>query len=181
MKKEIVILPGIGGSGDAHWQTRWEQADSSMHRFRPDDWDQPTLGDWYDALERSVKAMPAPPLLVAHSLSCLLIAHWQSRSALPVAGALLVAVPDPASAVFPPEAASFASAPRTRFRFPSLIIASNNDPYAAPEYSRATANQWGSGLVEAGALGHINGASELGDWPEGLRLLAAFRAGLGTV
>src|SRR5215204_2242056 len=104
LTKEIVILPGIGGSGDAHWQTRWEQTDPSMHRFRPHDWDRPALGDWHEALERSVKSMPMPPLLVAHSLSCLLIAHWQSRSDLPVAGAFLVAVPDPASVVFPEEA-----------------------------------------------------------------------------
>lgn len=178
MEKQIVILPGIGGSGETHWQTRWEQSDPSMHRFQPGDWDHPALGDWLGALERAVKAAPSPPLLVAHSLSCLLIAHWQSGSALPIAGAFLVAVPDPASAVFPAEATSFTRVPIARFRFPSLIVASSNDPYATPEHARARANQWGSGLVEAGALGHINGASGLGDWPQGRGLLEAFRAGI---
>ncbi|WP_395330151.1 alpha/beta hydrolase [Novosphingobium sp. BL-8H] len=28
-----VVLPGIGGSGPAHWQTLWEQADPRMQRF----------------------------------------------------------------------------------------------------------------------------------------------------
>ena len=32
-------------------------------------------------------------------------------------------------------------------------------------------------LIELGALGHINGDSNLADWPEGLRLLKAFMAG----
>ncbi|MEG9472588.1 MAG: alpha/beta hydrolase [Sphingomonas sanguinis] len=32
-------------------------------------------------------------------------------------------------------------------------------------------------MVEVGALGHINGASGLGSWPEGRRLLTAFRSG----
>lgn len=174
---DIIILPGIGGSGEEHWQTHWERSNPRARRFQPTNWNQPDLSDWIAALDRAVAATEEAPLLVAHSLACLLIAHWQRASPLPVAGAFLVAVPDPKSEVFPAEAAGFADVPQDRFRFPSLIVASSDDPYGTIGYARAQAARWGSGIVEAGALGHINGRSGLGDWPIGSVLFDAFAAG----
>jgi len=174
---DIITVPGIGGSGEAHWQSRWERLDPQMRRFEPADWDGPDLTDWLSALERAVAASNEPPLLVVHSLACLLVAHWQLHSRLSVAGAFLVAVPDPRSAAFPREAAGFADVPRERLRFPSLIIASADDPYGSIGYSRQRADQWGSGIVEIGPFGHINGQSELGDWRRGRELFDAFAAG----
>jgi hypothetical protein len=150
-----------------------------MRRFQPKNWNQPDLGDWIAALDRAVGAAATPPLLVAHSLACLLVAHWQRASSLSVAGALLVAVPDPESDAFPTEAATFADTPKGRLRLPSLIVASSDDPYGKIDYAHARAVEWGSGIVEAGALGHINGQSRLGDWASGQALLIAFAAGAG--
>ena len=177
---DIVILPGIGGSGELHWQTRWEKTNPRCRRFQPTDWNQPDLEDWISALDRAVGAASKPPLLVAHSLACLLVAHWQQLSTAPVAGAFLVAVPNPQSEAFPAEATSFANPPPSKFRFPSLIIASENDPYGTIEHARGKANQWGSGIVEVGELGHINEASGLQDWPQGNALLTAFAAGVAN-
>ena len=176
---DIILLPGIGGSGESHWQTLWERRDAAMTRFQPGDWDKPELGAWIDALETAVQGAAKPPVLVAHSLACLLVAHWQAMSTTAVAGAFLVAVPDPASDAFPREAASFANPPERPLRMPSLIVASSNDPFGTPDYSRRRAAEWECGLIEIGAAGHINGQSGLGDWQEGLNLLTAFRAGLG--
>ena len=173
---EFIHLPGIGNSGEAHWQSRWELADPSIRRFSPASWDQPELADWIAALDLAVGAATTPPVLVAHSLACLLVAHWQKQTITPVKGALLVAVPDPQSPAFPAEAAAFASVPEHRFRFPAMIVASTNDPYASMSYVQARAAQWGSELVNIGANGHINGASNLGDWPEGRRILRDFDA-----
>ncbi|MEH2589325.1 RBBP9/YdeN family alpha/beta hydrolase [Bradyrhizobium sp. AZCC 1721] len=177
---DIVILPGIGASGELHWQTRWEKSNPRCRRFQPIDWDRPDLKDWLDALDRAVGSASKPPLLVAHSLACLLVAHWQQVSTAPVAGAFLVAVPNPEAQAFPVEAASFANPPSSKFRFPSLIIASTNDPYGTIEYARERAGQWGSGIVEVGELGHINEASGLEDWPQGKAFLAAFSAGVAS-
>ena len=177
---DIVILPGIGGSGESHWQTRWEKTNPRTRRFQPADWKQPELKDWISALDRAVGAASRPPLLVAHSLACLLVAHWQQVSTAPVAGAFLVAVPNPQSPAFPVEAASFANPPLGKFRFPSLIITSANDPDGTIDYAREKASQWASGIVEAGELGHINEASGLGDWPQGKALLTAFAAGVAN-
>ncbi|MGO7998486.1 RBBP9/YdeN family alpha/beta hydrolase, partial [Rhizobium ruizarguesonis] len=76
-----------------------------------------------------VDASATPPLLVAHSLACRLVAHWQQVSSLAVAGAFLVAVPDPQSDSFPEEAAGFAKTPSQKIRVPTLIIASADDPF----------------------------------------------------
>jgi predicted alpha/beta hydrolase family esterase len=176
----IIVVPGIGGSGTTHWQTLWEHANSHMRRFAPADWDHPDLRDWIGALEREIAAAGRPPIVVAHSLGCLLVAHWRRASGQRIAGAFLVAVPDPAGAHFPAEAAAFAAPPEQRFDFPSVIVASSNDPFGSLQHARSRAAQWGSGLVELGALGHINGASGLGSWPDGLNLLTAFVAGCAT-
>ena len=167
----FIILPGSGGSGPAHWQSRWEDANPAMRRFRPSSWDLPGFTDWLAALEAAVIAAPEPPVLVAHSLSCLLIAHWQKISQRPVKAALLVGVPDPASAVFPEYGMAFAKLPEGKLRFASLVLTSTNDPYGSAEYAEARATQWGSRLAVIGPFGHINAESGLGDWPEGFALL----------
>lgn len=172
--RKIIILPGIGGSGDGHWQTHWEASSKNFARFAPSSWDEPHLEDWISALDTAVAATDAPPVLVAHSLACLLVAHWQARSSAPIAGAMLVAVPDPHGAAFPAEAASFADPPAQRFRFASLVVASGNDPYGAIDHARQRAGQWGSKLIEAGPVGHINAGSGLGNWPAGRAVLDEF-------
>lgn len=174
---EIILLPGINGSGPGHWQSLWEAANPQMRRFSPADWDAPTLTDWSLALDRVVATARKPPVLVAHSLACLLVAHWLKNSPLPVAGVFLVAVPDPAGAQFPPEAQSFAAPPEDKFRCPALILASSNDPYGSVEYAKRRAAQWGTGYIDIGPVGHVNSGSGLGDWPTGAALLTAFCAG----
>jgi predicted alpha/beta hydrolase family esterase len=77
----IVILPGIGGSGDTHWQSYWERRNPRASPILPRSWDRPDVADWTAALDRAVAA-PRAPLLVAHTLACLLVAHWQRASSL---------------------------------------------------------------------------------------------------
>lgn len=176
-----ITLPGITGSGEAHWQTLWEARDPRMVRFQPASWDHPDLSDWVAALNHTISAAPEPPLLVAHSLACLLVAHWAVREVKGteqlVRGAFLVAAPDPDSPAFPLEAATFRDVPEMGLPFPALVVASADDPYATLDHARRCSSAWGAGFVVVGALGHINSASGLGDWPQGAMLLEAFRAG----
>lgn len=172
----IINLPGIGNSGVSHWQTLWEQSGLVQHRFQPDHWDEPELQDWIAALEKAVAACAEPPLLVAHSLSCLLVAHWADRTTQRIGGAMLVAVPDPAANAFPVAAAAFAPVPESVLPFPALMVVSNNDPYSSIHYSRQRASQWQARLVELEGLGHLNADSGLGDWQQGKALLTAFMA-----
>ena len=173
-----IILPGIGGSDRTHWQSLWESEDASLARFRPSDWDRPELADWIAALESAIAQAGAPPVLVAHSLACLLVVHAADRIAGRVRGAFLVAVPDPSVPAFPLEAASFRDVPGLPLPFPAVLVASTDDPYGSLPYARQRAGAWQAGLVDIGARGHINGASGLGGWREGRNLFEAFRAGL---
>jgi len=179
--KNVIILPGLGNSDERHWQTHWEKDHPQMRRFAPARWDEPDLADWIAATDRAIDTCDTPPVLVAHSLACLLVAHWSDASWRRIAGAFLVAVPDPGSEAFPSAANGFADPPRRSFHFPALIVASTDDPFATLDYSRLQAAEWGAGLIELGALGHINGGSGLGAWREGLDLLTAFTAGLGEI
>lgn len=177
----LIMLPGLGGSGRRHWHTHWEAREPAARRFAPSSWDAPDLTDWLDAVDAAVATVDEPPVLVAHSLACLLVAHWAVRRPAGACGAFLVAPPDQQSPAFPPEVERFRPAPQGRLPFPALIVASTNDPYGALPPIRRLAADWGAGLVEVGALGHINAASGIGDWPQGWALLTAFRAGCGAL
>ena len=175
---DLLILPGLGGSGEDHWQSHLQRAQGSP-RIAPADWIRPRLDDWIDALDRSVNACARPPVLVAHSLSCLLVAHWAARPAHPaIRGAFLVSVPNPQLPSFPETAASFAEPPLAPFEFPSVIISSADDPFGCEAFTRSMAAAWGSAVIVVGRLGHINTESGHGPWPLGMMLLSAFTAGL---
>lgn len=183
----LLMLPGIGNSGPEHWQTRWASRREHGRRFQPADWDRPDLADWLQALDAAIDECGAPVVLVAHSLSCLLVAHWASRPGIgediqhriaQVRGAFLVAVPDPGAPAFPGEASEFGPPPTGPLPFPALVVASSDDPYGSLQHARHMAMDWAAGCVEVGALGHINAASGVGDWDTGWHLLQAFGAGL---
>lgn len=105
------------------------------------------------------------------------MAHWQQYSDLSIRAAFLVAVPDPESKVFPETAESFSNFSRDTFRFPTLIVASENDPYASFSYTEHVAQSWNAQVISVGELGHINSSQQLGKWPQGKNLYRAFVAG----
>jgi len=87
-----------------------------------------------------------------------------------IRGALLVAPADTDRRPF------FDGVPLQPLPFPSILIASENDPHLELERARLFARQWGSRLVNLGLAGHINVESGFGPWPEGEALLAELRA-----
>jgi predicted alpha/beta hydrolase family esterase len=168
----ILVLPGYGDSGPEHWQSVWEAADPRARRVVQRDWLEPRLDDWLAVLDREISACPTPPVLVAHSLGCVLAAHWVARTRRTVAGAMLVAPADvDAIAVVLDAVASFAPVPLIRLPFPSIVVVSDDDSYAPRERAAAFARAWGSRLVVFPGIGHINSESGLGAWPQGRALL----------
>jgi len=170
----LLIVPGIDGSGPEHWQSRWEaDAGRAAVRIAPASWSAPDPDDWLAAI--SAAAEPGM-VIVAHSLGCLATAMWfAEHGAGGLRGALLVAPPDRDRPGFPAAAAGFAS-PVAPLPVPSIVVASDDDPFATPEAARALASAWGSELVELPGLGHLNAASGLGAWPEGIAILDRLRA-----
>ena len=171
----VLVLPGLGNSGPQHWQTRWALRHPDWQRVNLGNWDSPVCDDWVRALDIAVQACLAPPVLVAHSLACLLVAHWASRARTTVKGAFLVAVPDPQSASFPATARGFAPMPMGPFGFRSLVVASTNDSFGSLAHATHCATSWGSTFVDIGQAGHINADSGHGEWEEGYVLLQQFR------
>ncbi|MDH2436560.1 alpha/beta fold hydrolase [Pokkaliibacter sp. MBI-7] len=171
MHHPVLIHPGFGNSDEPHWQSRWQQLFPYWQRVEQDDWLHPDCNQWVARLDETLAIMGEDTVVVAHSLGCLTLAHWASQSKHRIRAALLVAVPDPAMPAYPPSAKGFTPLPAAVLPFPSLVVTSLNDPYGSPEFAHQQALAWGSGLVEVGALGHINGESGLGDWQEGIDLL----------
>jgi hypothetical protein len=138
------------------------------------DWLEPRLDDWLAALDRQIRACPTPPVLAAHSLACPLVAHWATRNRrIGVKAALLVAPADVESpAHTPDEVRNFSPIPLGPLPFPSIVVASDDDPFVTPARARAFAQAWGGRLVMLSRAGHINADAGFGPWPEGLRLLA---------
>ena len=94
----VLTVPGLGGSGPAHWQTLWEQSRVDTARVDLGMWSMPHRNAWATKLDQSISQARAPVILVGHSLGCLAIAWWAALSpqpyGWPVAGALLVAPAD---------------------------------------------------------------------------------------
>jgi predicted alpha/beta hydrolase family esterase len=170
----VLLVPGIDNSGPGHWQSLWQSAAPGFHRVQQRDWQNPERDPWVAALEDAVARHPGA-VLAAHSLGCLLVVHWAATQRAPVRGALLVAVPDPTGPNFPPQARGFHPLPLAPLPFPSIVVASSNDPYSSLDFARRCAAAWGSRWVPVGPLGHINSDSQLGAWADGLALLESLR------
>ncbi len=173
----VLILPGWQGSGPGHWQSLWERRHGDL-RVEQHDWDIPLRGDWICQLEHAVLAHSGPLLLAAHSLGCHLAAGWSasSRHASRVRGALLVAPPDLQRADLPAALHSWRSHAPGRLPFPAHLVSSDDDPYCAPTAATALAAAWNARHTALPALGHINAASGLGDWPQGRAWLNEFES-----
>ena len=124
--------------------------------------------------------MGTETVLVAHSLACLVVAHWAITTRQTIKAAFLVAVPDPTGPKFPKEAIGFHPVPSSRFSFPSTMVFSTDDPYGSIEFAEQCSRSWGSRLVNIGAAGHINGSSNLDRWPDGFSLLEGLIDNLST-
>lgn len=177
----ILTVPGLANSGPGHWQTRWEQTLPDCRRVDLGLWDDPHRNTWVNKINLAVQRAEAagrPVVLVAHSLGCLAVAWWaeyeRPRTAAqggPVIGALLVAPPDVEERPIDRRLTRFAPVPPSDLPFPSILVASRDDPYMPFGQARRLATTWGSRFADAGAVGHINAQSDLGDWAFGRLLL----------
>jgi predicted alpha/beta hydrolase family esterase len=171
-RSNVLILPGWQSSGPQHWQSRWE-AQYGDHRVEQHDWMRPLRGDWIARLEEIVLERPGSFVLVAHSLGCLLVAAWAaySKNAHRIRGALLAAPSDPDQEQVSAILSTWRPVSLQPLPFPSVLVASQNDPYCSLQRARSFALAWGSEFLDYGNTGHINAESGIGDWPQGRALL----------
>lgn len=174
-----LTIPGLHNSGPQHWQTLWENScPQQFTRLQQKNWTNPLKDDWVNELNTCAQHTGTGLILVAHSLGAITVAHWASAySPAYIAGALLVAPADTENTqqeCFK----TFCPVPKNKFPFPSVVVASTNDPYCSIEKAARWSAYWGSKFICVGDKGHINAASGLGDWQEGFSVLAALTANI---
>jgi predicted alpha/beta hydrolase family esterase len=170
---QVLLLPGWQNSDADHWQSRWEQR-YGYTRVQQYDWQRPLRGDWSIQLQEAVLESEREVVLVAHSLGCILTAWWAVHSPLAktrVKAALLVAPGDVEQAGLRNVLPGWSPVLLQRLPFASVLVGSHNDPYCSWSRAQQMAHAWGARLVDAGAAGHINTDSGLGDWDAGHSLL----------
>ncbi len=172
---DILIVPGYTNSGPDHWQSRWETKLSTARRVEQAEWSKPVRESWTDAVAKAVNEAERPVILVAHSLGVPTVIQAIPKFAKPVAGAFFVAAPDVANPkIKPKHLMTFGPYPRDPLPFPSITVASRNDPFCAFDVAEDIAGAWGSLFIDAGEAGHINAESGHGPWPEGSMTFAHF-------
>lgn len=171
----ILTVPGLEGSGPTHWQTIWERELDNIARVELGSWEKPNRNQWVNKLNLAIRDAGQPVVLAAHSLGCLAVAWWAALEkpsfGNPVIGALLVAPPEVDVAPLDSRLEQFGPAPKGPLPFPSIVVASHDDPYIQFHRVRRLAQFWGSRVADAGAVGHINADSDLGAWTFGQFLL----------
>ena len=176
---DILLVPGLGGSGPDHWQSRWEAKLTSARRVEQDDWHAPDLAAWSARLVAAIERTTRPTVIVAHSLGTHVAAHAAPAFSPKVLGAFLVAPPDLDDTATMPESLAGAAVPRNTMPCKSIVIASRTDPWCTFDRAGEIATLWGAPLVDAGDSGHLNTESGHGPWPEGLMRFAGFLKTLG--
>lgn len=169
---KTLIIPGLLGSGDGHWQQLWllDNPDSAL--VEQTSWTRPVLEEWRDRLEQVLASNPGA-YLIAHSLGCVLVASLAGRPSVNnIGGALLVAPCDlNQTENIHPGLIDFGPMPEAPLGFPSRVVGSLNDPYMALDAVKRYSALWRSDFVDIGKAGHINVASGFGRWERGYTLL----------
>ncbi len=168
--ERILIVPGLRNSGPAHWQTWFESQLPDTRRVEEDNWERPSLSGWSSRVESYLDEAIEPVWIVAHSFGCLASVTAGLRRPEKILGALLVAPADPVRFGEPVDCLE------ARLAFPSLVVASSNDPWVKASVAEYWAGQWGSGHLGIGEAGHINIDSGHGPWPDGLAIFRQFQA-----
>jgi uncharacterized protein len=175
---DLLIVPRIGGAAEGDWPSRWRSKLSTARFVHPADPADRRREAWMEAVAGAARKATRPALFVGHGLGTTAIADAAAAlGSADVRGAFLVTPPDErglerlAGADWTPT--------RAPLPWPSLVVASRNDPLGAYDAVATLASDWGAELVDAGEAGGLDALSGHGPWPEGLMRLAAFIKGIG--
>lgn len=178
----ILIIPGLRDHVEDHWQTHLHAAlakTRKVHTVEPLQNDKLSCAARVQAIENAMQAIDGPVIPVAHSGGVIMFVHWAQNHRHDIPAALLAAPADlstPLPEGYPTlmtlQVNGWLPLPRARLPFPSLVVASTNDPLASLSRTEQMASDWGSELFNAGAVGHLNPVSGFGPWPLAQELIA---------
>lgn len=169
----VLIIPGLRDHVEEHWQTLLASGLQKVRTVEPAETNKLNCANRVARIQAELEKIEGSVILVAHSAGVLMTVHWAALHHANIQGALLVAPPDLSEswpANYPsPEALrqeGWEPLPTHKLPFPSIVVASTNDHLASFEAVEHMAAQWGSQLVNAGAVGHLNPAAGYGAWPD---------------
>ncbi|MFE3055993.1 RBBP9/YdeN family alpha/beta hydrolase [Nocardia sp. NPDC059239] len=175
----VLIVPGLGDHPDDHWQIQLAATRPNARLLsRPNGAQRLDCRAWVTALDRALSDITGEVVLVAHSAGVLALVHWAQRATRDVRAAVLVTPPDfeaplpdgyPSTTVLGQH--GWTPIPRRRLPFPSVLAASTNDPLASRRRVAGLAEAWGSRLIDAGPVGHLDPAAGYGPWPQAGQLI----------
>jgi predicted alpha/beta hydrolase family esterase len=177
----VLIVAGVGGSGEGHWQTWLEQQLAQLDPKRvsrvQQDWQRPVFALWRDRVIEAIAALEDRVLLVAHSFGCLVSAGVLLKApelADKIAGVLMVAPANPQRFSLSGEQ-GFCQYGEEHLvdtlnhpmppQVPIMLWASHNDPWLSLAQAKFWAKAWGASLHNLGDVGHVNITSGFGAWP----------------
>jgi len=174
----ILLVPGLRDHVANHWQTYLAGEIANSVTVAPLVERKLSRAARVAALDATLQSIRGDVVIVAHSAGVLTVAHWALTPRRGIRGALL-ATPADVERPLPPgypsqdelDANGWLPIPRARLPFPSILAASTDDALCAYGKAAELAEAWGSELLNAGAVGHLNPASGYGPWPEARALL----------
>ncbi|PUA27388.1 MAG: alpha/beta hydrolase [Cellvibrio sp. 79] len=161
----VLIVPGLRNSDENHWQSRWEEKLPGSKRIELTEWDTPDLEKWKQGIRDQLQNADRPVVIIAHSFGTLASASIAQEFPEKIAALFLVAPADPDKFNIA------AQLPQHSLPVPAQIIASSNDPWLTEAKAAYWALLWGADYLRFKNVGHINSASNLGDWQDGITQL----------
>lgn len=183
MQSTVLIVPGLRDHVADHWQTLLAAELSRARIVPPLEREKLDLAARVAAIEAELAHLDGPVVIVAHSGGVPMVLHWTRKHSRKIRGALL-ATPADIDMPLPPgyptrddlSANGWLPLPREPLPFPSIVAASTNDALASFDRVSQMARDWGSTLIDIGAVGHLNPASGFGPWPRAREFIAMLDA-----
>lgn len=161
----VLIVPGLHGSADGHWQSIWQTRLPNSVRVIQDDWDTADLQKWSLCLLETSQSLERF-WIVAHSFGVLTALYALPAIIDRVAGVFFVAPADP------DKFAVSDLLPVLDKAVPGVLVASHTDPWMTFSKALQLAERYGLPVLDAGEAGHINVDSGYGEWPQGWQWFA---------
>lgn len=179
----VLFVPGLRDHVEDHWQTHAAKSLPRSVTVGPLRVDGLSRSARVAALDAAIRAIEGDLILAAHSAGCLMVAHWAIQPTRKVRGALLATPADveqPLPEGYPTldvlSTNGWMPIPRAPLPFPTLVVASRNDPLGDFGRVATMAQNWRARLYDGGEVGHLNSAAGFGPWDNALPLLTELAA-----
>lgn len=170
-----LFVPGRVPALHRSWHLNCTQRGMKCDRLDLGNWNDPTAGKWTIRLDLAIARSDEPVILVTHDVACFAVPWWaalaSSERTAQIAAVVFVAPPDLDALHVEARFRPLGRFPCTPLPFPSVIIASADDPDASLAYSESLAERLGASVQNAGPAGRLNGFLRDDRWEHALEEL----------